>query len=85
MAARGGEGRGEDLTQPCHRVIKSIQEGRDLAFYCKPYLLKLHFPHTLRGSEEEEGSHCRAVYDADLVRREMGRDEGIFGRLGCLD
>lgn len=43
------------------------QEGQDFAFYCKPYLLKLHFPHALKDSEEDE-SHCRAVYDANVVR-----------------
>ena len=47
--------------------LRTSQDGQDLAFYCKPYLLKLHFPHALRGSEEDEGRHCRAVYDADLV------------------
>jgi hypothetical protein len=58
------------LTDLRHRIkhTHTSQEGQDLAFYCKPYLLKLHFPHPLRGSEEDEGCHCHAVYDADQVR-----------------
>ncbi|EKU23078.1 shq1-like protein [Nannochloropsis gaditana CCMP526] len=31
----------------------------------RPYLLKLQFPHALKNNEDEE-SHCRAVYDANL-------------------
>ncbi|EWM26170.1 shq1 like protein [Nannochloropsis gaditana] len=41
-------------------------DGRDFVFYCRPYLLKLQFPHALKNNEDEE-SHCRAVYDANLV------------------
>lgn len=61
-------GLGLEDTDPLSYGHTQQQEGRDLAFYCKPYLLKLHFPHPLRGSEEDEGRYCRAVYDADLVR-----------------
>lgn len=47
-------------------LVAAEQDGRDFSFYCKPYLLKLCFPHELRHSEDE-GSY-RAVYDADMVR-----------------
>jgi protein SHQ1 len=40
-----------------------IAEDCDFSFYCRPYLLKLTFPHPLDGSDEER---CRAVYDPTL-------------------
>lgn len=40
-----------------------IAEDCDFTFYCRPYLLKLTFPHPLDGSDEER---CRAVYDPML-------------------
>ncbi len=40
-----------------------ICDGRDFSFFCKPYLLKLKFPHDLDGSDEEV---CRATYDASV-------------------
>jgi hypothetical protein len=42
-----------------------VQDGCRLSFYCKPYLLKLQFPHELCDAEDE--AHCRAVYDANKV------------------
>jgi protein SHQ1 len=35
-------------------------DGVDFTFYCKPYLLKLCFPHELEDCDDER---CRAVYD----------------------
>jgi len=40
-----------------------VCDGRDFSFFCKPYLLKLKFPHELDGTDEET---CRATYDADV-------------------
>lgn len=37
-----------------------IADGCDFSFYCKPYLLKLTFPHSFDGDDEER---CRAKYD----------------------
>ena len=37
-------------------------DGRDFSFYCKPYLLKLHFPH-----EVVDNELAKAVYDPNKV------------------
>jgi len=37
-----------------------VCDGHDFSFWCKPYLLKLKFPHELDGSDEER---CKATYD----------------------
>ena len=53
-------------------------DGVDFTFYCKPYLLKLCFPHELEDCDDER---CRAVYDpntdngvitAHLAKKERG-------------
>lgn len=55
-----------------------ITDGVDFTFYCKPYLLKLAFPHELEDCEDER---CKAVYDpntdngiitASLAKKEIG-------------
>lgn len=51
-----------------------IVEGKEFSFYCKPYLLKLTFPHEFIDSHNEElmkendlhENTCRAVYEPDL-------------------
>lgn len=39
-------------------------DGLDFTFYCKPYLLKLHFPH-----EVVDDELAKAVYDPNKVRQ----------------
>jgi protein SHQ1 len=55
-----------------------LTDGVDFTFYCKPYLLKLAFPHELEDCEDER---CKAVYDpntdngiitAHLAKKEKG-------------
>lgn len=41
-------------------AAEMVCDGRDFSFWCKPYLLKLRFPHPLDGTDEER---CRATYD----------------------
>ncbi|CAN0180364.1 unnamed protein product, partial [Discosporangium mesarthrocarpum] len=41
---------------------ESHVQGREFTFYCKPYLLKLIFPHDL----VEDDVRCRAVYDPSM-------------------
>lgn len=38
-------------------------DDQDFSFYCKPYLLKLHFPHKVVDNEM-----TKAVYDPNKVR-----------------
>lgn len=40
-----------------------LTDGVDFTFYCKPYLLKLCFPHELEDCDDER---CRAVYDPNV-------------------
>ena len=40
-----------------------LTDGVDFTFYCKPYLLKLCFPHELQDCDDER---CRAVYDPNV-------------------
>lgn len=56
-----------------------LTDGGNFTFYCKPYLLKLCFPHELEDCDDER---CRAVYDpnvdngiitAHLAKKERGR------------
>ena len=55
-----------------------LTDGVDFTFYCKPFLLKLSFPHELEDCDDER---CRAVYDpnvengiitAHLAKKEKG-------------
>lgn len=55
-----------------------LTDGVDFTFYCKPYLLKLCFPHELEDCDDER---CRAIYDpnvengiitAHLAKKEKG-------------
>ena len=40
-----------------------LTDGLNFTFYCKPYLLKLCFPHELEDCDDER---CRAVYDPNI-------------------
>ncbi len=41
-------------------AAEMVCDGMEFSFYCKPYLLKLKFPHPLDGTDEER---CRATHD----------------------
>ena len=56
-----------------------LTDGVNFTFYCKPYLLKLCFPHELEDCDDER---CRAIYDpnvengiitAHLAKKERGQ------------
>ncbi len=51
-----------DINVPYVRVseMEFVVDGLDFTFYCKPYLLKLHFPHEVIDDDRAKG-----VYDVE--------------------